>query len=100
MHQRRVGEPFEVIFKDENESRDLSGVWEVINKKINKDQATILVGEVSIEQIKDTIFGMANNNESGMDKFRSFFFKKVWSIVGYDVIGAIKDFFSTCTLLK
>nr|GEV98145.1 putative RNA-directed DNA polymerase, eukaryota, reverse transcriptase zinc-binding domain protein [Tanacetum cinerariifolium] len=50
---------------------------------------------VSSEEIKKAIWDCGSDKSSGPDGFTLDFFKKYWSIVGNDVILAVKEFFST-----
>jgi hypothetical protein len=56
--------------------------------------------EVTAEEIRDTMFSMKANKAPGPDGYTADFFKASWSIVGEDVITAIKNFFDTGLLLK
>lgn len=49
--------------------------------------------------IKSTIFVIDNNKAPGVDRFDAYFFKKVWDVIGKDLIEAIK-FFATSSLLQ
>ena len=49
--------------------------------------------EVTAEEIKDILFHMPSNKAPGPDGYTVEFFKASWSIVGKEVVGAIKGFF-------
>lgn len=48
------------------------------------------------------LFSMNSHKAPGIDGYNAHFFKNGWSVIGAEVIGAIKDFFRTgylsCTL--
>jgi hypothetical protein len=64
------------------------------------DKATLLVREVTYEEVRDTMFHMPSNKAPGPDGYTFEFFKTSWSIVGEDVVKAVKGFFDTGLLLK
>ncbi|KAL0890312.1 hypothetical protein Bca101_014295 [Brassica carinata] len=49
--------------------------------------------EVTSEEIKDVIFGMASNKSPGPDGYTTEFFKGAWGVIGADIIVAIQSFF-------
>nr|GEX76808.1 RNA-directed DNA polymerase, eukaryota [Tanacetum cinerariifolium] len=55
---------------------------------------------VSSDEIKKAIWDCGSDKTSGLDGFTLDFFKKYWSIVGNDVILAVKEFFSTGSILN
>jgi hypothetical protein len=52
----------------------------------------MLQAEVIDAEIKAIVFAMKNEKALGPDSFFVEFFKKAWSIVGQDVIVAIRNF--------
>ncbi|XP_024004030.1 uncharacterized protein LOC112081502 [Eutrema salsugineum] len=60
----------------------------------------LLVLIPSDEEIKAAIFSMPRNKAPGPDGFPLEFFLEAWSVVGDDIIAAVKDFFSTGFLLR
>jgi hypothetical protein len=65
----------------------------LIPTTISADKAAILENEVTAEEIRDILFHMPANNAPGPDGFSADFFKASWSIVGEDMVAAIKGFF-------
>ncbi|KAL2934412.1 hypothetical protein RDABS01_017531, partial [Bienertia sinuspersici] len=52
------------------------------------------------KEIKQAMFAIPSNKAPGLDGYNSHFFKSSWSIVGEDVVHAVRDFFSTGKLLR
>jgi hypothetical protein len=75
-------------------------VKSLIPSAISTDKAALLVREVTYEEVRDTMFHMPSNKAPGPDGYTSEFFKTSWSIVGEDVVKAVKGFFDTGLLLK
>lgn len=52
-----------------------------------------LIRDVSMEEIRNALFGIEDDKAPGPDGFGAAFFKKSWDIVGYDVCAAVLEFF-------
>ena len=63
-------------------------------------QGKLLDLTFSDDEIKNALWSIPNEKASGLDGFNSKFYKAFWSIVGNDVISAIKLFFLTGKMLK
>ncbi|XP_038992144.1 uncharacterized protein LOC120115525 [Hibiscus syriacus] len=63
------------------------------------DAATLLVKEVSNEEIKASLFRQGNEKSPGPDGYTTYFFNTAWDIIHEDFLAAIRDFFQTGTLL-
>ncbi|KAE8661204.1 hypothetical protein F3Y22_tig00116937pilonHSYRG00119 [Hibiscus syriacus] len=63
------------------------------------DYSSNLVNEVTGEEIKEAIFNQGNDKAPVPDGFTPYFFKKLWFMVGEDVIKAIKYFFQETFIL-
>lgn len=50
-------------------------VQQVINRTVYADQSSLLVGEVTTEEIRKTLFDMKSNKAFGSDDFTSDFFQ-------------------------
>ena len=60
----------------------------------------ILSSEVTLEEIKKTMFFIANSKAPGPDGFSALFFKAAWSIIGRDVSEAVVSFFNSGYMLR
>lgn len=75
-------------------------VPQLITKTIPAEKADLLLREVTAEEIRRTLFDMKSNKAPGPDGFTSEFFKASWSVVGREVVPAMKSFFDLGNLLK
>lgn len=66
---------------------------ELLSFRCSAEERAMLIKEVSEEDIKKVIFSMPSNKSPGPDGYTTEFFKGVWSIVGRDVVAAVKSFF-------
>ncbi|KAI9397521.1 hypothetical protein POPTR_003G047001v4, partial [Populus trichocarpa] len=71
-----------------------------INLKLSSTQQHVLAQDVTREEIKHAMFSLKNNKAPGPDGFNAGFFKRMWHIVGEDVINAVRSFFQTRRMLK
>jgi len=53
----------------------------------------VLAQDVTREEIKHPMFSLKNKKAPGLDGFNAGFFKRMWHIVGEDVINAVSSFF-------
>jgi len=60
---------------------------------ISVENCLMLERDVTVEQIKETIFSMKANKAPGPDGYTSDFFKVAWPVVGGDVVAASRNFF-------
>jgi len=67
---------------------------------VSMESVVLLNKEVTVEEIKATLFNMKPNKAPGPDGFTADFFKASWSVVGDDFVAAVKSFFDTSFLLK
>ncbi|GKB55719.1 reverse transcriptase domain, reverse transcriptase zinc-binding domain protein [Tanacetum coccineum] len=67
---------------------------------LNDQEALEMVREVSDKEVKDAMFSMGDDKSLGPDGFTAVFFKEAWSIIGNDVIAAVREFFRNGTILK
>lgn len=90
---------FKNIFEEKNMAPSFTGLEDCIEKRISHDQAIKLEEVVTIEEIEKTN-SLASKKTMSPDGYGALFFNKAWSIVGSDVVVAIKSLFETSNLLK
>lgn len=59
------------------------------NMTIFDEAGNSLCKMVTDEEIKKALWSIKNDKSPGLDGFNSFFFKKVWNIVGKEICYAI-----------
>ncbi|GKB10553.1 RNA-directed DNA polymerase, eukaryota, reverse transcriptase zinc-binding domain protein [Tanacetum coccineum] len=69
-------------------------------RHLDYEQSSDLEGEVTNEEIKRAVWDCGSDKSPGLDGFTFDIFKKFWSIVGGDVINAVKEFFNSSSFLK
>nr|XP_043611677.1 uncharacterized protein LOC122583323 [Erigeron canadensis] len=72
----------------------------LFDNRLSQEQALLMISEVTDDEVKRAMFSMGDDKSPGPDGFSAGFFKATWSIIGVDVIKAIKEFFSSSNLLK
>ncbi|KAH7845388.1 hypothetical protein Vadar_001417 [Vaccinium darrowii] len=77
-----------------------SRVEQLITNKLSTEQSHAMVIEITDEEIRDTFLSLNPHKAPGPDGYNAGFFQKAWSIVGHDVISAIKNFFRSGKLLR
>ncbi|XP_074304512.1 uncharacterized protein LOC141639242 [Silene latifolia] len=66
---------------------------------VSEEQATAMIRDISEEEIRSALMSIPADKYPGPDGFTSQFFKDSYSIVGPDVIAAVKEFFNFGKLL-
>ncbi|GJY53051.1 RNA-directed DNA polymerase, eukaryota, reverse transcriptase zinc-binding domain protein [Tanacetum coccineum] len=89
--QKFLGSEDEVFLID-----DLDSLF--INK-LDAQCAAHMIRPVLNDEIKLAMFSIEDDKAAGPDGFSSKFFKAAWSVVGSDLHGAVKEFFSSSKLL-
>lgn len=64
----------------------------ILTKRISQHEVTKMVEEITRAEIEATVFSLANDKALGLDGYGALFFKKVWNIVGNDVMDVIQSF--------
>nr|GFB42740.1 hypothetical protein [Tanacetum cinerariifolium]GFB42773.1 hypothetical protein [Tanacetum cinerariifolium] len=68
----------------------LSYIGEIIKTKLNMEEASNMIANVTDKEIKAAMFDIDNNKALGPDGFSSCFFKKAWEFIWKDVCNSIK----------
>ncbi|XP_020245132.1 uncharacterized protein LOC109823260 [Asparagus officinalis] len=66
---------------------------------LSPDQSHELSSPVTRDEIKQTVFSMANDKSPGPDGFSAIFFKASWSIISEELFSAAEEFFKSGKLL-
>lgn len=66
---------------------------EILNFECEERDQTMLMKDVTAEEIKTVIFKMARNKSPGPDGYTCEFYKTAWPIVGNEVVVAVTSFF-------
>ncbi len=67
---------------------------------VSHESASALIAEISDDEIRSALFDIGNEKAPGPDGYSSAFFKSQWSLIGGDLIAAVREFFSSGRLLK
>lgn len=72
----------------------------LLNYDCSEEDRSMLLREVTAEEVKKVVFSMATEKSPGPDGYTSEFFKASWGITGGDFVTAVKSFFDTGFLPK
>ncbi|GAA0152757.1 hypothetical protein LIER_37554 [Lithospermum erythrorhizon] len=75
-------------------------ISQCIDKGLDSQQQVALCVPVQEEEIRKTLFSMAEHKAPGPDGFLVEFFKENWNVVGVDFMKAVREFFVTCFMPK
>ncbi|XP_074283135.1 uncharacterized protein LOC141607680 [Silene latifolia] len=67
---------------------------------LSEEQAREIIKEVTVDEIKHALFSIPKEKAPGPDGYSSQFFKDAFELVGSDVVAAVKEFFTTGSILK
>lgn len=67
---------------------------------LSEEHAQGLIRDFLEQEIKDTLFSIGDDKSPGPDGFSSRFFKKAWGSICGDFTAAVKEFFTSSSLLK
>ncbi|GJW51553.1 RNA-directed DNA polymerase, eukaryota, reverse transcriptase zinc-binding domain protein, partial [Tanacetum coccineum] len=73
---------------------------DIFTCRLNEEEAADMIVEVTNEEIKKSIFDIADIKAPGPDGFTAYFFKKAWNVIGEEVCEAVKEFFISKKLLR
>ena len=71
-----------------------------VGPTISVEQCIMLISPVTIAEIKEALWDVGDDKSPGPDGFGARFFKTSWDITGPEVCSAVKEFFSSGSLLK
>ena len=71
-----------------------------ISKHITRAHSELPSAVVTPEEVKNALFSIHPNKAPDPDGFNTFFFQRVWHIIGDDLTATIKEFFVSGYLLK
>lgn len=82
------------------QSISVEELQELLPFRCSNEERTLLIKQVTKEEIRDVLMGMPSNKSPGPDGFTVEFFKASWNIVGEDFTTAVLLFFSKGFLPK
>lgn len=89
----------DLLGNSSNFSPDLDTLNDISLSTISSLQSSLLVDQVTDEEIKHTLYAMNRKSSGGPDGFNVHFFISCWEIVRYDFCKAVHNFFNKCSLL-
>ncbi|KAG7552757.1 Reverse transcriptase domain [Arabidopsis thaliana x Arabidopsis arenosa] len=79
---------------------DITRIQAISTFSCDNEMRDMLVAEITDEEIKSEFFNMPRNKSPGPDGYSPEFFTYTWSVIGEDVLKAVKEFFLSGQLLK
>lgn len=68
---------------------DLNRLKLLLSYRVSAEHKSFLTRPVTVEEVKSTLWSMANNSAPGPDGFNVHFYKTTWHIVGSDFTRAV-----------
>lgn len=65
---------------------------------LSHEQQLQLCRAFTAQEIKEALFSIASHKAPGLDGYNVYFFKKVWTTIGGDVIEVVQHFFQSGSL--
>ncbi|KAL1192896.1 Secreted RxLR effector protein 78 [Cardamine amara subsp. amara] len=78
-------------------SEDIS---RLLSFRCSPSQVDKMASLFSNNEIRTAFFSLPRNKAAGPDGYSAEFFRSCWSVLGPEVISAIREFFITCQILK
>ncbi|KAJ6984026.1 hypothetical protein NC653_022291 [Populus alba x Populus x berolinensis] len=78
--------------------QDDADMQAIFPNTISEDSKVVATAPITNDDIKTTLFSIADNKAPGPDGYNALFFKKSWDIIKHEFIAAIRYFFSHNTL--
>ena len=69
-----------------------------VSKRVQYSPA--MVCEVSCEEVKNVLFSIDPSKAPSPDGFNGFFFKRVWHIIGEEIVTTVQRFFTSGHMIK
>ncbi|KAG7556536.1 Reverse transcriptase domain [Arabidopsis suecica] len=79
---------------------DITRIQAISTFSCDNEMRDMLVAEITDEEIKSEFFNMPRNKSPGPDGYSPEFFTYTWSVIGEDVLKAVREFFLSGQLLK
>ncbi|KAL0460951.1 UNVERIFIED_CONTAM: (+)-epi-alpha-bisabolol synthase [Sesamum latifolium] len=70
------------------------------NHLITEEEATGLIAPIQDEEIRQSVFGIADEKAPGPDGYSAKFYKAAWPVIGLEVSTAVREFFANGRILK
>ena len=61
-------------------------------KKITEEDSVFFKQKITLEELKDVVFGMTTNKAAGPNGFNVEFYQKHWDLVKDELFGPLADF--------
>ncbi|GJW02174.1 RNA-directed DNA polymerase, eukaryota, reverse transcriptase zinc-binding domain protein [Tanacetum coccineum] len=96
---KQIVSHFEKFLGETRKVQSLHVRSSIFTNKLNTEEASMMVRQVSNAEIKNAMFEIDDSKAPGLDGYTARFYKSAWSIVGKEVILAVREFFDTGKLL-